>query len=39
MPGTMRFIKTIDDTWTFVERGNLGGWISAAKTISLEDAR
>ena len=39
MPGTMRFIKTIDNTWTFIERGNFGGWISAAKTISLEDTR
>jgi len=39
MPGTMRFVRTVDDTWAFIERGNLFGWISADETINLDDVR
>jgi hypothetical protein len=39
LPGSMRFARLIDDTWAFIEHGNVGGWISAEETISLEDAR
>ena len=39
MPGTMRFVRTVDDTWAFIERGNLFGWIESSETISLDDVR
>jgi hypothetical protein len=39
LPGTMRFVRFVDDTWAFIERGNFGGWINAEETISLADVR
>jgi len=39
LPGTMRFVRLVDDTWAFIESGNFGGWINAEETISLDDIR
>jgi hypothetical protein len=39
LPGTMRFVRFVNGTWGFIERGNVGGWLSAEETISLEAAR
>jgi hypothetical protein len=39
LPGTMRFVRLVDDTWAFIESGNFGGWINAEETISLDDVR
>jgi len=39
LPGTMRFVRLVDDTWVFIESGNFGGWINAEETISLDDVR
>jgi hypothetical protein len=38
LPGT-RFVRLIDGTWAFIEKGNVGGWVGAEETISLEAAR
>mgnify|MGYP006866529419 FL=1 len=39
LPRTMRFVRLIDGTWAFIERGNVGGWISAEETINLDEVR
>lgn len=39
LPGTMRFVRNVDDTWAFIESGNFGGWISTKELISLDEVR
>jgi len=34
-----RFVKLQDGSFAIIDKAALGGWISAAKTINLEDAR
>ena len=39
LPETIRFVKFVDGTWGFLERGHVGGWISAEKLVSLDKLR
>lgn len=39
LPETIRFVKFVDGTWGFIERGHVGGWISAEELTSLDKSR